>query len=194
MVSWSRMAVPSGADQLVASWTTAHVPASGTQLTTRNDARTRVLPGDRPEVGSVLRRGGRQRRVRPRGPAPRPARPRPPPPPPPPRRRPLQRRRPSRRPRARHRPSPRSPPPVDRRSRGTSSRRICWSSACCASSARLRCSTASVYVRYSSDGTDRTDRLARGAAAVLLVLAAVSLTAAWQLHERTAATPGCRSR
>ena len=40
-------------------------------------------------------------------------------------------------------------------------------------------------MRYSSDGTDRTDRLARGAAAVLLVLAAVSLTAAWQLHERT---------
>jgi sortase (surface protein transpeptidase) len=40
-------------------------------------------------------------------------------------------------------------------------------------------------MRYSNDGTDRTARLARGAASVLLVLAAVSLTAAWQLHQRT---------
>jgi sortase (surface protein transpeptidase) len=40
-------------------------------------------------------------------------------------------------------------------------------------------------MRYSHDGTERTDRLARVAASVLLVLAAVSLTAAWQLHQRT---------
>ena len=40
-------------------------------------------------------------------------------------------------------------------------------------------------MRYYSDGTERRDRLARSAAAVLLVLAAVSLTAAWQLHQRT---------
>src|SRR5690242_18484454 len=40
-------------------------------------------------------------------------------------------------------------------------------------------------MRYSYDGTDRADRLARGAASVLLVLAVVSLTAAWQLHQRT---------
>ena len=40
-------------------------------------------------------------------------------------------------------------------------------------------------MRYSYDGTDRADRLARGAASVLLVLAVVSLTAAWQLHRRT---------
>jgi LPXTG-site transpeptidase (sortase) family protein len=42
-------------------------------------------------------------------------------------------------------------------------------------------------VRYSYDGTDRADRLARGAASLLLILAAVSLTAAWQLHARTQA-------
>jgi LPXTG-site transpeptidase (sortase) family protein len=39
-------------------------------------------------------------------------------------------------------------------------------------------------VRYWPDGTERPDRLARAAAAVLLVLAAVSVTAAWQLHQR----------
>jgi hypothetical protein len=40
-------------------------------------------------------------------------------------------------------------------------------------------------MRRSYDGTDRADRLAKAGASVLLVLAVVALTAAWQLHQRT---------
>lgn len=40
-------------------------------------------------------------------------------------------------------------------------------------------------MRRSYDGTERGDRLARGVASVLLILATVCLTAAWQLHQRT---------